>query len=808
MDTIYRQPFRMIPPYRVISRVQILSEIQDYNVQLMNVPSMWKETQGEGVKVVILDTGLPKHVDIAPKGGKSFIDGYLEDKEGHGCVSPDTLVHTNFCGVETIERLYGKVDVPEQEMMFPNGDKSVIKDVRGMGLKTLSFDVEHGKTCIAKISHLHRTLVSGQVVKLTLEGGVCFDLTPWHPVPTAVRNPHGSLEYVKVRADMLKPGDKMIIASCDEWLSNEVFSFAGAKKWRCNACLHSHVEKQEHKVNSEHRCSHCGKRNSLISFIPSYVVTEKLAYLMGLIFTDGSLFYKCNGATITVASKDKELTDEASSISQEYGFGKGSVYLSQNGAYIWTISSKNLFMFLMNAGLRSGRDKKKHLPEFVAKSTREVACAFVAGMIDGDGCICGSNSNIIVSTKDVADRMLVLLNALGMRASIFVAPGTTFGSQNKRRTGRDLYYCRFSRVDSQVIERMHHPIRRARAKLLMPAYQRSVYRVKEAKTERYNGFFYDFTVEGCHTYSANGVFVSNTHVAGILAAISGNSMGVAGIAPACELYCGAVLGSDGSGTFEGIINGIRWAVDEIGARVINMSLGIPAGNPTLTELEAACNYAKNQGVTVVCAAGNEGGAVGQPGCYDSVLAAAAVDSQKQHADFSDMGEQIDFAAGGVNVYSTYLNNGYARLSGTSMASPALAGIATLIIADEFKDNGKWLTPDEVTAKLKKIAFDCGSQGFDDVYGNGIPIFRNGDNPLNGNVPVEPVEPKKPKSKWPCDLSTLFPAAKAFVDAAAKAESDAPSVMDAATRNNLMLSEGLKAVQEYLDRIQAVRDREG
>jgi len=292
-----------------------------------------------------------------------------------------------------------------------------------------------------------------------------------------------------------------------------------------------------------------------------------------------------------------------------------------------------------------------------------------------------------------------------------------------------------------------------------------------------------------------------THVAGILAALANNGMGVAGVAPNCELWCGAVLGADGSGTFEGIVNGIRWAVDEIGAKVINMSLGVPTGTPRLTELEKACDYAKSQGVTVVCAAGNDANFVGQPACYDSVLAISAVDSKKEFAGFSNWGKQVDFAAGGVNVYSTYLNNGYAKLSGTSMSSPAVAGIVTLILADEYKDNEKWLTPDEVTEKLKKIAFDCGPQGFDEMYGNGIPMFKNGDS-------AEPVpEPEPPKKKEPkfCDLSLLFPSAKAFVDAAIQGK-DGAEVSSADTDE--MVKRGLKGLQDFLQRVEEVRTRQG
>jgi subtilisin family serine protease len=215
-----------------------------------------------------------------------------------------------------------------------------------------------------------------------------------------------------------------------------------------------------------------------------------------------------------------------------------------------------------------------------------------------------------------------------------------------------------------------------------------------------------------------------THCAGILAAIANNGMGVAGIAPDVEDHYGAVLEADGSGEIKAVVDGIHWAVDKVGAHIISMSLGIAAGMSRFKELERACNYAVDQGTTVFAAAGNEAGKVGQPAMYDSVIAIAAVDSKKEHANFSNIGPEVDFATGGVDVYSTYLNNSYAVLSGTSMACPAAAAVGALILADA-KNDGVMLSPHELRVKLRKIAYDVGSDGFDHVYGHGIPIFGSG-----------------------------------------------------------------------------------
>ena len=296
----------------------------------------------------------------------------------------------------------------------------------------------------------------------------------------------------------------------------------------------------------------------------------------------------------------------------------------------------------------------------------------------------------------------------------------------------------------------------------------------------------------------------STHCGGIIAAVANNGMGVAGIAPDCADYYGAVLDKNGSGDIQQICDGIRWAVDEIGARVISMSLGIPAGYATFKKMEEAVNYATSHGVAVICAAGNEAGGVGQPACYESAIAVAAVNDKKQHARFSNSGPEVDFASGGVNVYSTYLKNGYAKLSGTSMACPALAGVATLIIADEKNDTGKWLTPAELVEKMKRIAFDVGDDGFDETFGHGIPVFRSGkgepDEPEQPGEPDEPETPEEPeKPTDPADPGKIkknnFPCGLTWKVLSAFSESADRAARNGADPDGAILA-GLQAVGEF------------
>jgi len=251
----------------------------------------------------------------------------------------------------------------------------------------------------------------------------------------------------------------------------------------------------------------------------------------------------------------------------------------------------------------------------------------------------------------------------------------------------------------------------------------------------------------------------STHCGGLLAAVAGNGRGVAGIAPEASVYYGAVLGARGTGRLADIEAGIRWAVDEVGAHVISMSLGIPS-RWRIKPLEDACNYANAHGVTIFAASGNEGGTVGLPAQYDSVIAVAAVNSAKDHAGFSNFGPQVDFAAGGVQVFSTYLNNGYAKLDGTSMACPVVAGVGALIIAEHLQ-RGQKLTPAEVKEHIERIAYDVGPKGFDQMTGRGIPVFT-------ATEPPDPVAVEQPPAEHMTCPELTWKLIRQFVDTATKA----------------------------------------
>lgn len=168
-----------------------------------------------------------------------------------------------------------------------------------------------------------------------------------------------------------------------------------------------------------------------------------------------------------------------------------------------------------------------------------------------------------------------------------------------------------------------------------------------------------------------------THVAGIAAAVTNNSTGIAGMCPNCKIMPVKVLNSSGSGTYANIASGIRYAADH-GAKVINMSLGGTSGSTSLSD---AVNYANSKGVLQACAAGNSNtSAASYPAYYSACVAVAATDSSDYRASFSNYGSWVDTSAPGVSIYATYWNDTYKSLSGTSMATPHVAGLAGLLFS--------------------------------------------------------------------------------------------------------------------------------
>lgn len=213
-----------------------------------------------------------------------------------------------------------------------------------------------------------------------------------------------------------------------------------------------------------------------------------------------------------------------------------------------------------------------------------------------------------------------------------------------------------------------------------------------------------------------------THVAGTIAA-NGK---IKGVAPEAKILACKVLDSKGGGNYYSIIEGIKYATKWEGAngekvRIINMSLGGSYDDP---KLEKAILEACSKGIVVVVASGNEGDAneetfeYGFPALYNECVTVAACDENKKMAYFTNNHLQVDITAAGMDVLSTYPASNYARLSGTSMATPHVAGILALLINLGEKKFKRTLTESEIFSILTKCCCSLGFQA--STEGHGLP----------------------------------------------------------------------------------------
>ena len=207
-----------------------------------------------------------------------------------------------------------------------------------------------------------------------------------------------------------------------------------------------------------------------------------------------------------------------------------------------------------------------------------------------------------------------------------------------------------------------------------------------------------------------------THVAGTIAARH-NTDGVVGVAPEASLYgikvfqdVGGVCGSYQSSQ----INGMDWAVKN-GIRVISISIG---GTTFNSSYQSAITSAVSKGVYIVAAAGNNGSAtMTYPGNYQDVISVAALDPNNNRSSYSNYGPNLYISAPGDGIYST-LPGGYGYKSGTSMATPHVAGVVTLLLA-----RYPGITRAQLLARLQQGALDLGAAGRDDNFGWGLARAR-------------------------------------------------------------------------------------
>ena len=212
---------------------------------------------------------------------------------------------------------------------------------------------------------------------------------------------------------------------------------------------------------------------------------------------------------------------------------------------------------------------------------------------------------------------------------------------------------------------------------------------------------------GRNVFDGNGdtadVSGHGTLVAGTVAAVTDNGLGVSGVTWRNPILPVRITDTDSMATYSTIADGLVWAADQ-GARIANVSFAVFGAHA----VDAAAQYFVNQGGLVFAAGGNDGLRHSDP-ANDWVISVAATGTNGERADFSSFGAYIDLAAPGVDILTTTNGGGYARVSGTSFSSPIAAGVAALVFAANPS-----LSPPQVEALLEANATDIGEPG-DDPY---------------------------------------------------------------------------------------------
>ncbi|MDP8974905.1 MAG: S8 family serine peptidase [Actinomycetota bacterium] len=247
---------------------------------------------------------------------------------------------------------------------------------------------------------------------------------------------------------------------------------------------------------------------------------------------------------------------------------------------------------------------------------------------------------------------------------------------------------------------------------------------------------YDYVNRDAFPEDDNG---HGTMVAGIAAANTNNSRGVAGVGWNSRILPVKVLNSGGSGNHSDVASGITFAANQ-NAKVINLSFGGPVDSSVLRD---AVNYALGRGAVVVAAAGNESSAGPfYPAAYPGVVSVTATDHQGDFAWFSNYGPNTSLAAPGMSIRSTEWGGSYAVGSGTSFSAPIVSGVASLV-----RSVYPQLSQAQVVERLRATARDAGPRGFDNYHGHGWvdPSAAVG-GPQQADLPPPPVDVLEPNGQ--------------------------------------------------------------
>lgn len=704
-------------PYFKVEEVGELNALSDHigwGLRDLQVPMSWMETKGEGVVVMVIDSGVANHPDIGDNElknySKSFVDEGFQDYVGHGCILPADKIYTSIYGLQKIEDAFNSVN---GNIYFI--DDAIVKDVSYDNFFTLSMN-KIGHTEPKKINAIHKLKYFGSIYNVkTKEGNL--GLTPWHLVYVLSSRRGLKKTIKKVRADELKIGDRILTSGISDCFINynEIFN-----------------EDSNNKI----------------------ILNEDLAYIMGLICSDGHLIKKKTQYRLSFHNTNYELgTNFKNLINKIFNIEvkfRERIIEGNKPCGEWYFDNKFVFKFFEKLGIPRGcKSTSLKLPVCITNSPHSVIFSFYSGYIDGDGSICKKSGRIriISSSKDFVEESKLLLRTLGIRASSF---NHVYLKEKKCKIkNKSCCYC--LRISSDI--RLTNSLRIKRNNKYSKGQSRVSSKIISIDKSHYDGYLYDLTVEDNNNYVANGLIVSNTHVSGIISA-KNNAIGIVGVAPLAKIISVKVIDKYGRATDRVLKRALEYA-ESIKPDIINLSLGSYSKQTSLERVYKRLIYDLN--IPIVCASGNSGKkGVMYPAKYPFTISVGSYKQGRGISEFSSYCEKlehVDFVAPGEEILSTHLNGKYAVMSGTSMAAPFMSGIIALLIS-KYKKNNQSYTVEEIRNLLAASSINLGEKKKDSMFGYGIINIERALREIEGYnlASIEPKEKSwidklKEKIKW-------------------------------------------------------------
>lgn len=723
--------FQFLAPSISISKEDIHIPISDSSQFIGATDLHDEDVTGKGIKVAVIDTGVNKYhpllqdavikqINIAGNNGAEFAD--INDGNGHGCCHPDTIIYTNN-GLERIEDIYNNTKSKEIDGIKEKND-----------LYALSFKENDNKVC--KVSHVHKVKIKEDLVKIN-----DLTLTPWHKCYI-----FDTKEWciVEKRSDELKVGDFLISPSkfieiSSNCLDSDISYLMGV------IAGDGHVFKSEYRIDISldsievlNRCldichdndikvseieytkSRSTPRIRIYGWFVKFIVDNKLktssvdvtipdiilnsseesikSFISGIVDSDGSTRSESHKGRIRIRSISKGFIYKLYNVISLFG-GKPYI-IEENKSPDHILNShlvhSNYKTYLLNFHCSCFRDINDYM--YNIDKTDKLKLYY--------------NKNDSIPIKENELRKYLYDNFL---IKFDQRHRSTENNLVRLSSVSDWYMSRNKLIS--CLEHLHLTF----LELYNICKNFKFIEIKYISKQKYDGYFYDLTVDDSNNYLAgvtDMVFIHNTHVATtiggrdrtVFSKLLEKTIRIHGVAPECEIIGIKVLDDEGSGQTSWVIEGMEAAV-EAGADVINMSLGsMWDGGGMTPDSKVVDEIVYNHNILCAIAAGNSFAnlAIGSPGGSHGAITvgsnAMITPSAGIVSTFSSKGTTTDgrvkpdiSAPGGnmLNIKETIYagtsgmmaeeaGDDYIGIMGTSMATPHVAGCLALLLQSGMK----------------------------------------------------------------------------------------------------------------------------